>query len=125
MLKDYEDEFCSNKIEHKTKVISKSFTVGVEMMIHKGGRICYGMLVAQMLPYNETNAVKVSIAYTREKITQQFGTLVLYNEEGVFFQMNDIKKVLFIEREHFSQAKLGDSFYACAELIKLIWWLQI
>lgn len=36
------------------------------MMIHKGGRICYGMLVAQVLPYNETNAVKVSIAYTRE-----------------------------------------------------------
>ena len=61
MSKDYEDECCSKKIEHKTKVISKSFTVGVEMMIHKGGRICYGMLVAQVLPYNETNAVKVSM----------------------------------------------------------------
>lgn len=32
-----------------------------------------------------------------EKIAQQFGTLVLCNEEGTFFQLNDIKKALYIE----------------------------
>lgn len=32
-----------------------------------------------------------------EKIAQQFGTLVLCNEEGIFFQLNDIKKALYIK----------------------------
>lgn len=81
--KDYEDEYCSKKIEHKTNVISKSFTVGVEMMVHKGGRICYGMLVAQILPYDKPNAVKLSIAYTREN-TIRYKESILYDDEFVY-----------------------------------------
>ncbi|WP_027622851.1 hypothetical protein [Acetivibrio clariflavus] len=32
-----------------------------------------------------------------EKISQQFGTLALYNEEGIFFQLKDINKALYIK----------------------------
>ena len=123
MSKDYEDECCSKKIEHKTKVISKSFTVGVEMMIHKGGRICYGMLVAQVLPYNETNAVKVSIAYTREN-SIRYKESILFDDEFVYkgLPQEYVEHIYssayetIIEKERYPQCDLAFEYSANCEV---------
>lgn len=83
MTKEYEEQCLSKIIPHKTKTFSESFSLGVELMIHVGPRICYGMLVAQVMPYDEQDFIKVLISFTREN-TIRYRDSILLNDEYVY-----------------------------------------
>ncbi len=83
MLKDHEYSWYSNQIETKTYQFSSSFLLGVELKVHKGGRICYGMLMAQVQPYDKQNCVDISLAYTHKNTVKYEGSC-LYNDTYVY-----------------------------------------
>lgn len=83
MLKDYEYSWYSNPIEIKTYQFSASFSLGVELKIHMGGRICYGMLMAQVKPYDKQNCVDLCLAYTH-KNTVKYEESCLCNDRYVY-----------------------------------------
>lgn len=70
VVKDYEYEWIKKQIKVKTFNMEASFSLGVEVAVHKGGRICYGMLTAQVKPHNEPDCVNLSLAYTQENTTK-------------------------------------------------------
>lgn len=81
--RDYECDWYYKKIKKKGTEILKSFLVGVELQINKGGRVCYGMLAAKVLPDNEPNEIKISIAYTN-KNTIRYKESSLFNDTFVY-----------------------------------------
>lgn len=83
MLKNYECDWHRKQIKTNTFQISSSFLLGVELMVHRGGRICYGMLTAQVQPNNEQDCVKISIGYTH-KNTIKFIDSFLTCDDNVY-----------------------------------------
>lgn len=83
MQKDYEYEWLKCRIRSKTYQCLSSFSLGVELKIHRGGRICYGMLVAQILPHSERDCVKISVAFT-SKNTIKYEKSCLINDTYVY-----------------------------------------
>lgn len=83
MLKDYEYEWRRSQIRIKTSQISTSFSLGLELKIHTGGRICYGMLAAQIKPHDEHDCVNVSLAFTSEN-TSRYGESCLMADTYVY-----------------------------------------
>lgn len=70
MLNDYEYDQYYAEVKNTTIAIKSSFTIGVELKVHRGGRICYGFLVAQVNPHNESNCVKISIMFTHNNVVK-------------------------------------------------------
>ncbi len=66
MEKEYEEEWITQEINKTTKKVLNPFSVGVELMVHTGPRMCYGMLMAYVTPSDEQDCIKVSVAYTKE-----------------------------------------------------------
>lgn len=83
MVKDYEDKWIEKRIVKKTKQLLTSFSVGVEMMLPTGGRICYGLLSAKVEPHNEQDIVKLSMAFTSHN-TVRYEESFLWNDEHVY-----------------------------------------
>ena len=77
MFKDYEYEWQYEEIKTKTYKTLESFFIGAEVMIHTGGRMCYGMLTAKVQPNDEKDIVKVAIAVTHENTIHYEGSLLL------------------------------------------------
>lgn len=70
MLKDYEYSWYNIPIKIKTYPFSSTFELGIELKVHKAGRICYGMLMAQVQPHSKKNYVDISLAYTHKNIVK-------------------------------------------------------
>lgn len=83
MKKNYEDEWERKEIKKITRSFSNSFSVGVELKVHKGGRMCYGMLIACVKPTDEQDCIKISIAFTQRNIIK-FSNSMLLNDEYVY-----------------------------------------
>lgn len=83
MLNNYGSEWVTSKIEKKTTSFSDTFMLGVELMVHTGPRICYGMLGAQVQPCAERDIVGVSIAYTHGN-TIKYENSLLLNDNYVY-----------------------------------------
>lgn len=83
MLKGYKKNWISKKIQKRTKQILNSFLIGIELKIHKGGRICYGMLIARFRPYKEKDSIKVFISFTKEN-TVRYKDSILLNDKFVY-----------------------------------------
>jgi len=66
LIKDYKYEWIKKQIRAKTFKLSSSFLLGVELAVHKGGRICYGMLAAQVKPHSKQDCVNLSLAFTQK-----------------------------------------------------------
>ncbi len=49
----------------------------MELKVHRGGRICYGFLVAQIKLHNECDCIKISISYIH-------GNSVKYEESSLW-----------------------------------------
>lgn len=81
--KDYSEEYITGFINHETRIMENSFSIGIELMVHKGGRICYGMLAAQVRPNIEANSVKMSVAVTPQN-TVKYSESILLNDEYVY-----------------------------------------
>lgn len=83
VLEDYEYSWYHDQIQTKTYQFLSSFLVGVELKIYKGGRICYGMLMAHVQPCDKKNCVEVSLTYTC-KNTVKYKESCLYNDTYVY-----------------------------------------
>ena len=49
-VRDYQYEWKKRQIKVKTVELPLPFCLGVEIIVHTGGRICYRMLSAQVSP---------------------------------------------------------------------------
>lgn len=83
MHKNYEESLLVKELRKKTKKVEDSFMVGVELKINRGGRICYGMLMARMQPIEKQDTVNLSIAYTH-KNTVRYENSFLINDKYVY-----------------------------------------
>lgn len=79
MVNDYQRERHTIVKEKKTIMISTIFEIGVELELHRGGRICYGFLAANVRPHNEQGRVKISIAFTQENTVRYEDSCLLYD----------------------------------------------
>ena len=57
-------EIVTKEFNHKTKMSYERFTLGIELAIHTGGRICYGMLEADIQPNERADMISVSLDVT-------------------------------------------------------------
>jgi len=83
MEKEYEEEWITQEIRKTTKKVLNPFSVGVELMVHTGPRMCYGMLMAYVTPSDEQDCIKVSIAYTK-KNTIKYPNSLLSDDRYVY-----------------------------------------
>ena len=83
MSVDYESICLSKEIQKKTYALKTSFLIGVELQISTGGRVCYGMLGAQVQPYDKNDTIKLSIQYTH-KNTVKYDKSFLFDDEFVY-----------------------------------------
>lgn len=83
MSVDYESVCFNNKIRKKTYPLKSTFLIGVELQIPTGGRICYGLLGAQVKPYDEKDTIKISIYYTSRN-TKKYDNPLLFDDEFVY-----------------------------------------
>lgn len=83
MEKDYEEEWITQEFRKTTKKVLKPFSVGVELMVHTGPRMCYGMLMAEVIPSDVQACIKVSIAYTKEN-TIKYPNSLLADDRYVY-----------------------------------------
>ncbi len=123
MTKDYEEEYVTKKIVRTTKNVSKCFSLGVELMVHKGGRMCYGMLIAQVRPHDEQNSVKTSIAFTTKNSVRYEHSILL--DDGFVYkglpkeyveQIIESIEQLICEKEIYPQYDVGFDYAANCEV---------
>lgn len=79
MMKDYKYEWREKQIQIKTYQLSLPYTLGVELAVYRGGRICYGMLTAQVKPKDKKDRVNLSLALTQENTIQYEGACIIDN----------------------------------------------
>lgn len=77
LIKDYEYEWIKRQIKVKTSETLLPFLLGVEMIVHTGPRICYGMLAARVEPHNERDCVNLLLAFTQKNTVKYTGTGLL------------------------------------------------
>lgn len=121
--KDYIEEYVIDFIEHKTRAMENSFSIGIELMVHKGGRIYYGMLAAQVRPNIEANSVKMSVAVTPQN-TVKYSEYILLNDEYVYkglpkeyvAQIINCIKQSVCEKESYPQYEVSFDYAANCEV---------
>lgn len=114
MEKEYEEEWTAQEIRKTTKKVLNPFSVGVELVVHTGPRMCYGMLMAYVTPSDEQDCIKVSIAYTKENTIKHPNSLLsddryVYKglpEEYVEDIYNTISEVLN-EKDYYLQCDIA------------------
>lgn len=114
MLPAYEYEWRYEEIKTNTYKTLESFFIGAEVMIHTGGRMCYGMLAAKVQPHDDKDIVKVAIAVTHENVIHYEGSLLLndiYVYEGLPEEyINQIKSSIIktvLEKEKYPQCVIS------------------
>ena len=80
---NYKKEWIQKEIRKTTKSFCDSFSVGLELKVHKGGRMCYGMLMACVKPNDEQDCIKVSIAFSQRN-SIKYSKSLLSNDEYVY-----------------------------------------
>lgn len=83
MVRDYKYDRKEHKIELMTFPVSLDHWLGVEVKINKGGRICYGMLAAQVQSNEDADCVRIDIAFT-QKNSIRFYDSCLYDDSWVY-----------------------------------------
>lgn len=83
MAMDYSYSWKKHQVEIITFPVSLNYWLGIEIKINKGGRICYGMLVAQVQPNEDTNCVKIDIAFTQKNNIRYYDSC-LYDDTSVY-----------------------------------------
>ena len=58
-------------------------SLGLEVSLHRGGRICYGLLQASIKPKDIVDAIEISVDYTK-KNTIRFCDSILTNDNYVY-----------------------------------------
>lgn len=74
LIKDYEYEWKKRQIKVKTVEMPFPFRLGIELAVHVGGRICYGILTAQVNAHNKRDCVNLLLAYTQKNTVRYTGT---------------------------------------------------
>lgn len=123
MFNDYDPEWVTSKIEKKTTPFLDTFMLGVELMVHTGPRICYGMLGAQVQPCAERDIVGISIAYTHGN-TAKYENSLLLNDNYVYkglpqeYAEEVINSVLgtISEKESYPQCDVSFAYAANCEV---------
>lgn len=75
MKNDYKESYYNKIITQETRPLSYTYMLGVELQIHTGGRICYGMLCSKVQPFDKRNIVKISIAFTQKNTVKYKSSL--------------------------------------------------
>lgn len=83
MVRDYKYNWKEHQVEIMTFPVSLDYWLGVEVEINRGGRICYGMLVAQVQPNEDTNCVRIDIAFTQKNSIRYYDSC-LYDDSRVY-----------------------------------------
>ena len=83
MARDYEYRSKFFQVIRKTQQLDNEFSLGIEMKIHRGGRICYGLLGAEVKSGKNLEAINVHIAYT-DKNRIRYNDSCLINDEFVY-----------------------------------------
>ncbi len=112
-MKNTKYHWCQNCITIKTYEFLSPFSLGIEMQKHTGGRICYGMLCANVQPFHKQNCVKIKLAYT-DKNSIKYEYSSLFNDTYVYqglpkeytqYIMNQICSTIS-EKEYYAQCKI-------------------
>lgn len=123
MHKNYKYDWYYKTIKKNTYKINESSLIGVEMKINKGGRICYGMLMAQVKPYEILDEVRISIEFTHKNTTRYYNSL-LFNDSYVYKglpeeyveQISDSIVEVISEKEDFPQCNISFEYAANCEI---------
>ncbi len=83
LVKDYKYDWHKRLINIKTFEFSSSFSLGVEIKINMGGRICYGMLAAKVYPLKKQDCVEIELAFTH-KNSVKYDASCLVNDAYVY-----------------------------------------
>lgn len=123
MIMDYSCEWYQEQIHVKTFFAASSFLLGVELKVHRGGRVCYGMLAVHSAPNEEQDCVNISIAFTPNN-TIKYSESILTNSRYVFkglpkeFLERTIGGIRFAisEKKNFPQCNLTFKYAANCEI---------
>lgn len=123
MINNYEYNQYYTEIRNKTITISSSFLVGMELKVHRGGRICYGLLTAQVKPHNECDCIKVSITYTQEN-SVKYGESGLLNNAFAYkglpkeyvLEISKSIKTTIMTKESYPQCEIAINYAANCEV---------
>ncbi len=109
---EYDDVRCQ-QVNVKTYPIFDSFSLGIEIAVHTGGRYCYGKLVAQVQPENEKNGVYAAVNYIKKNRVKYKESLLLddrYVYQGLPEEYLDevVKRIplAISKKENYPQAKI-------------------
>lgn len=83
IINDFVSKRKTEKILSSCKELGTPRLVGLEVMLSRGGRICYGMLAAKIITNGNLDLVNVSIDYT-EKNTIHYKDSLLRHDENVY-----------------------------------------
>lgn len=123
MINNYQYNQYYTEIKNKTITISSPFLVGMELKVHRGGRICYGLLGAQVKPHNECDCIKLSIAYTQEN-NVKYGESSLLNNDFVYkglpeeyvSEVSKSIKTTIMTKESYAQCEIAINYAANCEV---------
>ena len=111
-MKNDKYHWCQNCITIKTCELLSPFSLGIEMEKHTSGRICYGMLCANVQPFYKQNCVKIELAYI-DKNSIKYEYSSLFDDTHVYkglpkeytqYIMNQICSAIS-EKEYYPQCK--------------------
>ena len=76
---------CSKKIINlnRTRLYYTLYSVGLEVAVHRGGRICYGLLSASISPNDNADSMLLSVAYT-QKNTEKYCESILLDDKHCY-----------------------------------------
>jgi len=123
MHKSYEYDRYNKIIKKNTYKVNESSLIGMEMNINKGGRICYGMLMAQVKPSEILDEVRISIEFTH-KNTARYYNSSLFNDTHVYKglpeeyveQISDSIVKVISEKVDFPQCDISFEYAANCEI---------
>ena len=64
MVRDYEYKWKCLQVKMKSQELDNEFLLGIEMKIHRGGRICYVLLAAEVKSGKSLEEINAYVAYT-------------------------------------------------------------
>lgn len=70
---------CSKKVINlnRTRLYHTLYSVGLEVALHRGGRICYGLLSVSISPNDNVDSILLSVAYTQTNTEKCYESILL------------------------------------------------
>ena len=123
LLRDYPDSLREEQFSRPACPISNTYMIGLELKVHTGGRMCYGLLAAQAEPCERRDSVMISVAYTPGNTVRYKNSLLtddryIYKglpEEYMEFVMNRIRLAI-TEQERCPQCRISFLYAANCEV---------